>query len=128
MKVKKMKLDDLPFLTSNEKNAIRNIYNYTLQTGMFVRLYLIGSKARGDFTKESDVDIVALYREDLEFNGFSIVDYANNLNEKTGITISYMLFPEDIQYCDEEEAKNEYGGYYWIPNAIEKDGILIRMK
>lgn len=123
MVMSRIRLDDLVYLTDKEKIGIRKVYDYNIKMGMFVRLILIGSKARGDYKSDSDVDIIALYEDAAIDNGMQVIDFVETLNINENLNISYMLFPEDIEYDSEE-----YGVYDWITEAITKDGIRIKMK
>lgn len=126
--MKRSYLADLEYLNNVEKEALGKLINFADElTNKGIRHILVGSKARGDFKDTSDVDIIALHEEDMQFYiGLELMDMAKKLSEENNVTLSYMLFPEEIEYCDEEEAVRGYGPYSWIPRAIENDGIYIR--
>jgi predicted nucleotidyltransferase len=55
---------DIPMLTDEEMNAI-TLLKEKLKTAFFLKkLILFGSKARGDFDKDSDVDLLVLVGEE----------------------------------------------------------------
>jgi len=120
-------IQELKHLTVNEKNALIEMFNAEkVITDCLIRHVLIGSKSRGDYRGTSDVNIMALYYGELcKLDGYYLTAMVRNISVKYGVTISYMLFPVDIEYCDEERA-DKYGAYRWVPSKIKEDGIFIK--
>lgn len=60
-------LDDARYLTENEKAALAEIKQRILKTAPGSAFVLFGSKARGDFEADSDVDVLVLTENELSW-------------------------------------------------------------
>lgn len=82
------------------------------------QILLFGSKARGDFTKESDLDIFVLAEEVDSTLRRQTARIVNRLLLKYGILISPRLIPE-LRYSYQKRLQTGF-----IKN-VERDGIRI---
>lgn len=83
-----------------------------------ITIKLFGSKIRGDFSPESDIDILLiLHRKDWDTcHNISVI--TSNINLKYGCNISPVIYNEI------EHQKNKYFNTLFIRN-IEKEGITL---
>ena len=109
--------------TSNELNmilkAISNAYREVYNTNL-VSIILYGSYARGDFQKDSDIDIVAIVRgnrEELQNELKKIWDISSDLELEYGTIVS----PTVIPYEEFKQYKNDVPYY----RNIQKEGVKI---
>ena len=83
-----------------------------------VSVQLFGSKARGDFHKESDIDILVVLKNPLENQINFIYDTAISLSCKSNVYLSVKIFSQE-----------EFNYYKSIPTRfiqnVLKDGMLI---
>lgn len=106
-------LSDLNEILSYLKSEYQKVYPDTL-----VRLYLYGSYARGDYTDNSDIDIVAIVkgeRKNLQNKLKDIWDFSANMELDYNVIIS----PSVIPY-DEFERYKEILPYY---KNIAQEGV-----
>lgn len=85
-----------------------------------VKIILYGSYARGDYQKDSDIDIVAIVqgeREKLQQNLKSVWDISSDLELAYGAIIS----PTVIPFVEYEKYKNDLPYY----RNIENEGVEI---
>ena len=109
--------------TSNELNmilkAISNAYREVYSTNL-VSIILYGSYARGDYQKDSDIDVVAIVkgnREELQNELKKIWDISSDLELEYGTIVS----PTVIPYEEFEKYKNDVPYY----RNIQKEGVKI---
>ena len=109
--------------TSNELNmilkAISNAYREVYSTNL-VSIILYGSYARGDYQKDSDIDVVAIVkgnREELQNELKKIWDISSDLELEYGTIVS----PTVIPYEEFEKYKDDLLYY----RNIQKEGVKI---
>ena len=81
-------------------------------------LKLFGSKARGDFDAESDIDILVLVKSrdwDLHYR---VCNIANDIALEYGINISPVIIAES-----EYDLNREHGTAFY--ESVEREGILV---
>lgn len=81
--------DKIPSLTEQEVIAITELKSIILTKFSIRQLILFGSKARGDYTRDSDVDILVLIDEDSSIANRNIVwgdQYDVNLKYDTELS------------------------------------------
>lgn len=109
--------------TSNELDlilkAISKAYHEVYKTKL-VSIILYGSYARGDYQKDSDVDIVAIVkgnREELQSELKKIWDVSSDLELEYGTIVS----PTVIPYEEFEKYKDDLPYY----RNIQKEGVKV---
>lgn len=114
-----MKGADQLVLKENEKIALKELKGKLFQRFPDVEIILYGSKARGDFEKESDIDLLILMGSQI----------TNRLEEE----ITHLTYDIELKY-DVVFGKIVENKDYWnspLANAmplhwnIDRDGILI---
>ena len=109
--------------TQNELSIILEKINrayHTVYGENIVKVLLYGSYARGDYQKDSDIDIVAIVqgeREKLQQNLKSVWDISSDLELAYGAIIS----PTVIPFVEYEKYKNDLPYY----RNIENEGVEI---
>lgn len=114
-------IEKLKHLTNNEKKALKELKEEILKLYPDAKLILFGSKARGDFDEESDIDVLALVQE-LNFNKKETIwDISNEINLKYDTSLSVVTVD-----------KNDFNSFKLevIPFFIniQKDGIFLWKK
>ncbi|MDI6766052.1 MAG: nucleotidyltransferase domain-containing protein [Bacteroidota bacterium] len=107
-------------LKPQEYKAI-NIFSKRLKKALgkqLISVQLFGSKARGDFHKDSDIDIYIVVRE----KSMKVRDKIFNID--TAIWDEYDVFLSPVVYSEYEERKNlEMHSFFF--EAVQKEGIPI---
>lgn len=109
--------------TRNELNLILQTMAQAYQAvygANVVKIILYGSYARGDYQKESDIDIVAIVqgdREKLQQGLKSVWDISSDLELEYGAIIS----PTVIPFAEYEQYKNDLPYY----RNIENEGVEV---
>ena len=83
-----------------------------------VSIRLFGSKARGDFYQESDIDIFILVKEKTSYIRSKLAEITTNYDIEYGLPLSPVLY--DLF----EYQKNKELGSFFFEN-VEKEGILL---
>ncbi len=107
-------------LTEEEKQAIAEIKaRVMLLAGKSLKgLYLFGSKARGDYHTDSDVDIAIIVEGLTRETKKSIIDIVADAEVENFVVISALVLPEaDFRLLLERERR--------IALDIEREGIAI---
>jgi predicted nucleotidyltransferase len=105
-------------LSKREKDALADIKSEISRKYRLRWMKLIGSKARGDFDEESDVDVVIVLDElkwEIEKDIYEICFY-------TGLKYDILISP--IVYSD-DEIKNKLLQATPFYKVVEKEGIPI---
>ena len=109
--------------TRNELNLILQAMTQAYQAvygANVVKIILYGSDARGDYQKDSDIDIVAIVqgdREKLQQGLKSVWDISSDLELEYGTIVS----PTVIPFAEYEKYKNDLPYY----RNIESEGVEI---
>ena len=84
----------------------------------YLRSYLFGSKARGDFTKDSDLDVAVVLKHADYRTKCAVIDLAYEELLKTDVEISPLVFSQD-----EYERQRREG--FPIIGEIERDMVAL---
>lgn len=93
----------LPHLTKTEKRALQEFKRKITQklAGQILELKLFGSKARGDYKRTSDIDIILVLKNATERNKDVVYDITVKLLLKYGLDLSVKIFSEkEFQYLN----------------------------
>lgn len=107
--------NELSVILNQIYKAYHNVYGKNV-----VNILLYGSYARGDYNKDSDIDIVAIVcgeRYDLQRKLDQVWDVSSELELEYGTIISPTVIPFD-EYMEYKEILPYYSN-------IQKEGILI---
>jgi predicted nucleotidyltransferase len=105
-------------LKENEERAIKSLKKELDNRFKLVDLWLFGSKARGDDTEESDVDVMIKLAETDHETESQIYDIVYEINLKNDTFISVIIFSK---YEIDEGPMAESPIY----KIIQKEGVLI---
>lgn len=105
-------------LKENEKRAIKSLKEELSKRFKLVDLWLFGSKARGDDTQESDIDVMIQLVETNPETESQIYDIVYEINLKNDTFISVIIFSK---YEIHEGPMAESPIY----KIIQKAGVLI---
>ena len=113
-------MGELKYLTSEEKNALDLLINKlrTKLVDQIVKIQLFGSKSRGDFTNDSDIDLLLVVRERTTGILDTIAEISLDVDLRYDPNISLIVFSLD------EYNQNAAWETPFIKN-IEKEGILL---
>lgn len=113
-------IGDLPNLTQNEREAleilIKRLKEYLGENLITIRIF--GSKLRGDFREDSDIDILLVLKE-------RTVEIHNKIAEiAADIDLEYDPQISLVVYSDFEYEKNRELGSPFV-ESVEKEGIVL---
>lgn len=110
----------LHYLSRNEKKVVLSFVEELRNRlgNEIIKIVLFGSKIRGDFSEESDIDIFILVREK-----------TSDIRDKVGDLTADYIFDNDIPlspvlYDSFEYQKNKELGSFFFEN-VEKEGISL---
>lgn len=104
-------------LTEQESTAITELKRLLVPVFRVDSIILFGSKARGDHTKDSDVDVLVIVEEeDMIENRMKLYDIAFDVNYKFGTEISCKL-------RNKEKWIRGEGDYPLFVRDVVKEGI-----
>lgn len=85
-----------PKLTKKERKVLREFKQRLIEKfkNDLLELKLFGSKARGDFHKESDVDVLIVLKKKNKKNEDFIIELTAEIGLSYGINISPIIFSE----------------------------------
>ena len=113
----------LSHLTPNERAGLAAFINHLHQDygANLLRVILFGSKARGDFDDQSDLDVLVVVRmsgEDYWQHWHRIVDMAWEVELAYGLVISSIIknAPDYTKMCEHRSL---------LARTIERDGIVL---
>jgi len=112
--------DGLQYLNKIEKEAIASFVKELKETlgNNLVSVRLFGSKAKGNFERDSDIDIFILVKEKNLKVRDMIAEMEVNCDLKYGLPLSSVL------YSLFEYKKNKELGSFFFEN-VEKEGIVL---
>ncbi len=111
----------LPYLTSNERAGLVALVDCLRQRygDDLLRVVLFGSKARGNFDAESDLDVLVVVRNDDYWGCWrEITDLTTRLLLETGVNISALV-------------RDEVSYQWWVShrapiyNSIQREGVEV---
>ena len=108
------------YLNANEENAI-NLFTKKIRALLgeqLISIKMFGSKVRGDFSQESDIDILMIVRDKNKIQREKIYDILLDIDLKFDPKISLKIFTR------EEFDQNKKLGSPFVFN-VEKQGISI---
>ncbi len=109
-------LDRIPLLTRNEKEGLKNIAMKLSGIESVVRVIFFGSRRRGDFTGDSDFDILVVVR-DLRHRK-EIIQVLHDIELGLEIPLSPTIYTEK-EYVINRDMKSAF-----IKN-IENEGVVL---
>ena len=116
----RQKIIPLKYLNRKERHGIKN---FITQVALIMKhnltiLELFGSKTRGDFEKDSDIDILVVVKNDVYHSREEIFDILFEIDPYYELKIS------PIVYSEAEYKKNEELDSPFIEN-IKKEGVVL---
>ncbi|MFQ5686879.1 MAG: nucleotidyltransferase domain-containing protein [Candidatus Scalindua sp.] len=105
------------FLTEKEKMVVER-FSSRLKSALgknLILVKLIGSKARGDFSSESDIDILIIVKDYLS-DKEKVIDILYNIDPYYDVKISPIIYSE-FEYEKNKELESPF------IIKVEKDGI-----
>lgn len=110
----------LKYLTEREKEALLKFEKEVRETlsSNLILLEVFGSKARGDFTEESDMDILVVVKKFEPVVMEKMAAISSGISIKEGILISPLVLSES------EYKKNRYADTLFV-RELDRDGVLI---
>ena len=109
------------YLSKNELKAVFQLKNKLLKMSPYVKLILYGSKARGDFDEESDVDILVIFPNLSSKIKHKIMDIATEIEIKYDVVFGLIIIDKD-----KLENSKIFKSSIFFKN-IKKEGIVIWM-
>ena len=118
------KLEDITTLTEEESTAIRKVIVKILEKFDVKRMLLFGSKARGDFNDDSDIDVLILANEEIGIiKTWEISDISTDIAVECDIFVSCKIF----NYSD-WEGGNEDKIFLPFRENVEMNGVEIEFE
>ncbi len=106
-------------MTNEEQEAIYLLYYHVKDKLKISKLYLFGSKARGDDNKYSDVDLLVLTSNPKTLEDrWELTGIAADINIDYGISLNCLYF-------NENDWKNNINVNPILKENVEKDGIEV---
>lgn len=120
--MEKKREEDIQSLTSDERKAISLLKKSLQEKFGLVKLILFGSKARGDHTPDSDVDLLALVKE----------PKTQELRSAVSETQFEILLQVDAPIMCKVENYDDWvngKGEVWLPlrDNVEREGLEIEL-
>lgn len=111
------------YLTDSETIGVKKFIERVRQfvASHLLELYIFGSKVRGDFDKESDIDILLVIESDDWHIREEISNIAADINLEFDCNISPVI------YTQREHEKNKYFQTLFI-QEVEREGVSIDWK
>lgn len=106
-------------LTPDDRAAIERASRVLREQFPVDRIILFGSKARGDDQPDSDIDLLVLTREDLDWGRRIAISHAmSDLQMELGAMVSPVVFAAD---------EWEHGVSQALPlhDEVDRDGVLV---
>lgn len=119
-------INQIQHLNNNEKEALASLVEQLFQhySDALINITLFGSKARGDFNEDSDLDVlivIKMLKSEYWQHWFSIVDLVGKIELKYGIVTSIII-------KDELEYQTLINDSLFLYTNIEKEGIPLWTK
>lgn len=117
------KLEQISTLSKTESSAVRRVLHEVFKKFNVKRVVLFGSKARGDFNVDSDID-VAIFSEDIvnATRRSEISNIATDVAIECDVYVSCKLFNSK-----DWEEENEDKIFLPFKDNVERDGIEIEI-
>ncbi len=116
MKTKAARLDALPLMTPAEQKALRRIAREAAHYPMLERLVAFGSRIRGDFRGDSDLDILILVRDIAAKD--EVIAFLYQIEMRYDVPLSPVI------YTVAEYETNRRMGSRFVEN-VEKEGVVL---
>lgn len=118
----KIPASEIDTLTETERKSLKKLKERLSETFRLRQLILFGSKARGDYGKWSDIDVLVLVEDEKNWNNrelLSDITYDINLEFDTQLTCI-------LENANKWEAEDEE---IWLPlkDNIVEEGIAIEI-
>ena len=107
-------------LTDRERQAIEE-FSFLVKKKLgneLVLMKLFGSKARGDFDKDSDIDVLIVVKKDRLRNKEKIFDILEEIDPYFELKISPVIYTE-YEYLKNKEMESTF------TEIVEKEGIAL---
>jgi len=113
----KQKLKNVLHLTTNERKALDEVKNLISTSFRHSKIYIYGSKVRGNFDKESDLDVLIIIPTASWRIKRKIINSITEINLKYDVNISPIIV-----------SLNEWESKPFLPlfQEIRKEGIQVR--
>lgn len=114
---KSLDLSKLP--SSNASDGIRRIIERLIASSIPSVIYVFGSRARGDFNEDSDLDVCVLIEDDRAEKRF---DLSTELSKTISPDIELEV---DIVTMTKESFAEGKNKPYLVAHSIAKDGVMV---
>lgn len=108
----------MEYLAENEKKAVLALKEEVLKLDKKAKLIIYGSKVRGDFDEESDIDILIILNNPLELK-YKILDIATEIELKYGVVFGIVIISQE-----EFQNSNIFRQSLYFKN-IKSEGIYL---
>jgi hypothetical protein len=119
--VDKMTVEEITTLSDTEKVALKKLIKLVSETFTVNKTILFGSKARGDYTKDSDTDILFLVQEDSSLENREKI-YGCNFEINFEHLTNFSTILRNTKEWEESVA-----GFIGFPTEVTNDGIEVSL-
>ena len=108
----------MKYLSENEKKAVLALKKEVLKLDKKAKLIIYGSKVRGDFDEESDIDVLIILNNPLELK-YKILDIATEIELNYDVVFGIMIISQE-----EFQNSNIFRQSLYFKN-IKSEGIYL---